>query len=118
MYKLYFLFLLICTSIFAEIRVEKPSITISGSYKDKDGRVGFRSFPVIFKLQHKGKFSGTIETWVEARLSDGTSELSFPKNEVSGFWKMQEGTILITVTEENGLMGKLAHKIKFDDFMN
>lgn len=92
------------------VEVQEPVLTISGHYRSPDGRVKTHKFPVEIKLLADGKFTGTIETWLEERLSDGTSDLDYFTNPFSGNWEMKDQTIHITV-----LKGDVFPKVSFPE---
>ncbi len=87
--------------IVAGAEVEEPVITISGHYRSSDGRVKEHNFPVEIKLLANGKFTGIMETWLEERLSDGSSHLEYVKLPFTGSWKMKSQTIFISIEKGN-----------------
>jgi hypothetical protein len=98
------LVLSICLTIVtvsAEVVVQDPVLTITGHYRSSDGRVKEHKFPVVIKLLANGKSTGVIESWIEERLSDGTSNLDYFSNPFSGTWKIEGETIHITVDKGN-----------------
>ena len=81
----------------ADTVVQDPVLTISGHYRSTDGRVKEHKFPVEIKLAANGKFSGSLEFWIEKRLSDGTSHLVYFSSTFSGSWVIKDKTIHISV---------------------
>lgn len=83
----------------AGVEIQDPALTITGHYRDTDGRVSEHKFPTEIKLLANGTFTGTIELWIEERLTNGTSHLDYFNNTFSGIWRIKSQTIHITVTK-------------------
>lgn len=81
---------------------QEPLMTISSQYRDSDGRVKEHKFPVKFELHADGRLTGSFETWVEKRYTDGTSRLIFPTETFRGSWMMRNNTIHVTADVEKG----------------
>ena len=79
--------------------VQDPMLTISGHYRVGDGRVKEHKFPVEIKLAADGHFTGVYETWMEARLDDGTTKLGYFNTGFLGTWIVKDGVILLTLSE-------------------
>ena len=79
--------------------IQEPLLTISGHYRVGDGRVKEHKFPVEIKLSADGHFTGIYETWLEARLDDGTTKLGYFNTGFLGTWKMADNTILLILSE-------------------
>jgi len=88
-------------SIASEVEVQEPKMTLAGHYRSDDGRVKEHKFPVELKLLSDGKFTGISESWIEERLSNGTSHLSYFSDAFSGIWHIKDQTIHITVQKGN-----------------
>lgn len=102
MRTIFIVLLAMCLSglaIASEVTLHDSVLTLTGYYKSRDGRVSEHKFPVEIRLLADGKFKGTWESWIEARLSDGTSRLQYLKQPFSGNWSIKAETIRLTVTE-------------------
>ena len=97
-------------AVSAEVVVRDPVLTITGHYRSIDGRVTEHKFPVEIKLLATGKFTGTSESWLEERLSDGTSQLSYFNNAFGGSWMIKDKIIHVTVEE-----GSLLPPVTFNE---
>lgn len=93
-----------------EIIAQSPMRTITGHYRVGDGRVKDHIFPVEIKLLSNGKFTGTSESWIEERLTNGRSELIYFSEAFSGSWLIKDKTIFIAVEE-----GALIHDVTFNE---
>jgi hypothetical protein len=96
-------------SFSAEGEVQETSLTITGHYRSMDGRVKEHKFPIEFRLRSDGSFDGTIESWVEAELTDGRSRLDYYKAQVSGKWAIKDNVIHI-VMEQEGMAPQIVFK--------
>ena len=76
-----------------ETQIKEPTLSITGHYRSRDGRVKEHSFPVSIKLLPDGTFKGTYESWIEARLSNSTSKLNFTQEPLSGNWRIAENSL-------------------------
>ena len=79
--------------------VQEPVLSIDGHYRVGDGRVKEHKFPVEIKLAADGHFTGVYETWMEARLDDGTTKLGYFNTGFLGTWIVKDGVILLTLSE-------------------
>lgn len=83
--------------------VQAPLISLSGHYRDHDGRVQEHRFPVEFKLHADGKVTGTYEWWIEKRFEGGKTSLIYRTDSLSGRWIISGNTIQITTEQALGL---------------
>jgi hypothetical protein len=83
----------------ADVVVQEPLLTITGHYRSVDGRVKEHKFPVEFKLCADGTLTGTIESWREATLTDGSTRLSYYNEQVTGKWTIKDNAIRIIVEQ-------------------
>lgn len=86
-----------------DVVVHDPILALSGHYRSVDGRVCGRKFPVEINLCADGTFEGTFESWIEERLTDGSSNLSYSIETFSGIWTIEGKAIDIIVEEEHAL---------------
>lgn len=91
-----------------ETQIKEPTLTITGHYRSRDGRVKEHQFPVSIKLLPDGTFKGTYESWIEARLDDGSSKLAYTEEAFEGSWTtkgaglhLKSDTSLLKLTFEN-----------------
>ncbi len=92
--------LLLCAVSFsAEVVVQQSLLTIAGHYRSTDGRVKEHKFPVRFKLCADGTLTGTIESWIEETLTDGSSRLSYSSDNVTGKWTIKDNAIHIIMEQ-------------------
>jgi hypothetical protein len=80
-----------------EINVEKTKFRLSSIFKYTDGRVSDREFNVVFELKADGKVTGHYGSWLEKRLTDGTSTLSFFDEKIKGSWILNKNELQITI---------------------
>ena len=97
-------------AIASGVEVQDPVLTLSGHYRSRDGRVSEHKFPVEIKLLADGKFTATFQSWIEERLSNGTSHLDYFTDTFSGNWKLKGQTIYVTV-----LKGNVFPKVSFPE---
>lgn len=87
----------------SEVIVDKPQLTLSGVFKDYDGRVSNRDFSVVFDLKSDGNLTGYFESWLEKRYADKPPQLVIFKTELSGQWSVKDKVFLISLKTDSGL---------------
>jgi hypothetical protein len=89
--------LLTFSVISADITVEEPLLTISGTYKPKSVKVKDRELKVLFELKKDGSVSGYYESWVEKTYTDKPPKLIINKSKFIGSWTFKDNQFHIRI---------------------
>ena len=96
----------------ADVAIQDPMLTLTGHYRCRDGRVSEHRFPVEIKLLANGKFTGTIESWIEKWKTDGTRQLIYFNNTFRGNWTISDKTIQVLIDKG----ANFPRSLIFEDF--